>query len=330
MSLGLGFGLPFISVLEKNHISIWDTTKTSTGSSNSDQIKLPLEAGGTYDFVIDWGDGNKNHITTYNQAEVTHTYSTSGEKRLKISGTLQGFRFNNTGDRNKLLSIENGGKDFRLGNNNGYFYGCENLTSISKLITTGMSDFSYFLKGCVKFNSSVDWVDTSLATTTREMFRGCVLFDYPVNHFVMTNVQTTYYMFFGCEKFNQDVDNWNVVNVIVLGGTFRGCVLFNKNLSTWVTSSCTNLYEFLYGALNFNYTLAQLDISLVTNMTRMLSSANSFSDENYSNMLIAFAAGSHQEDVTLDCAAQYNASASAARTTLEGDDWTINDGGLAA
>ena len=34
----------------------WNTSKNSSmGSSNSTTISLPLEAGGTYNFTIDWG-----------------------------------------------------------------------------------------------------------------------------------------------------------------------------------------------------------------------------------------------------------------------------------
>ncbi|MHA1646982.1 MAG: hypothetical protein ACTSVU_05575 [Promethearchaeota archaeon] len=59
-------------------ISLWDTTKTCGGSSNADQIKLPLSYLGTYDFNVNWGDGNNDMITEYDQAEVTHTYSNQG------------------------------------------------------------------------------------------------------------------------------------------------------------------------------------------------------------------------------------------------------------
>ena len=58
-------------------ISKWDTTQA--GSSN-DTVVLPLvsPSHGSYDFYVDWGDGNRDNITTYNQAEVTHQYSTTG------------------------------------------------------------------------------------------------------------------------------------------------------------------------------------------------------------------------------------------------------------
>ena len=51
---------------EHGFISRWDTTITSTGSSTNNQIKLPLESTGTYKFLIDWGDGFINTISSYN------------------------------------------------------------------------------------------------------------------------------------------------------------------------------------------------------------------------------------------------------------------------
>ena len=69
--------LLLISNLSANSfITVWDTTKQ--GASNSDQISLPLITDGNYNFTVDWGDGNQDTITSYNQNEVTHTYSNSG------------------------------------------------------------------------------------------------------------------------------------------------------------------------------------------------------------------------------------------------------------
>ena len=45
-------------------ISVWNTTLTSSGSSSSNQVKLPLIFSGTYNFLIKWGDGNQDTITS--------------------------------------------------------------------------------------------------------------------------------------------------------------------------------------------------------------------------------------------------------------------------
>ncbi len=51
--------------------SVWDTT--NPGSTDDDQITLPLTSSGDYDFFVAWGDGTVDHITQYDQGEVTHT-----------------------------------------------------------------------------------------------------------------------------------------------------------------------------------------------------------------------------------------------------------------
>jgi len=85
--------------------SVWDTRNISDGSSAANQVTLPLHLGGLYNFTINWGDGLEDRITSHTQPEVTHTYSTAGVYEIEIKGTLSGWRFNNTGDRLKLLSV---------------------------------------------------------------------------------------------------------------------------------------------------------------------------------------------------------------------------------
>ena len=65
-------------------ISKWDTTKTSSGCSDSNQIMLPLVSTGTYNFQINWGDGQNSTITSRNQEEVKHTYGSSGVYTITI------------------------------------------------------------------------------------------------------------------------------------------------------------------------------------------------------------------------------------------------------
>jgi hypothetical protein len=88
--------------------STWDTTQDG---SNNDQVVLPLVNGGSYDFNIDWGDGktNRNNITTYNQAEVTHTYDETGIYEIRIVGGITGWEFKSAGDDDKILTISKWG-----------------------------------------------------------------------------------------------------------------------------------------------------------------------------------------------------------------------------
>jgi hypothetical protein len=106
-------------------ISTWDTTKA--GSANT-TIVIPTIATGTYDCVVDWGDGTTSTITTYNDPAWTHVYGASGVYNVSITGTFRGIRFNNGGDCLKLMVISQWGI-LRLGTTEAnYFFGCTILT----------------------------------------------------------------------------------------------------------------------------------------------------------------------------------------------------------
>ena len=92
----------------KRFQSTWDTTQA--GSSNN-QVVLPLQSAGAYSFQIDWGDGtsNRDTITAYDQAEVTHTYDSTGVYEIRIIGGITGWVFNNGGDDDKIIEISQWG-----------------------------------------------------------------------------------------------------------------------------------------------------------------------------------------------------------------------------
>ena len=106
-------------ITSTSFVSRWDTIRG--GVSSSTQIKFPLVSSGTYDFTVDWGDGTTDTITSYDQAEVTHTYISEGTYSVVIDGTLTGWQFNNAGDEEKLTNITQWG-NLSLGNSGGYFY----------------------------------------------------------------------------------------------------------------------------------------------------------------------------------------------------------------
>jgi surface protein len=109
-------------------VSTWNTGNITVGSSGPTQVQLPLEISGTYNFTVDWGDGSPiDTITVWNDPLTLHTYALAGTYTITITGQIEGFRFNNTGDRAKIFSISSWGPDFRLGNSGNYLSGCSNL-----------------------------------------------------------------------------------------------------------------------------------------------------------------------------------------------------------
>jgi surface protein len=258
-------------------VSVWDTSKISTGSSTSTQIKLPLESTGTYNFVVDWGDGSTNTITTWNQAETTHTYSASGTYTVTITGQLWGWRFNNGGDRLKLTSITAFGNRFRLGNSGGYFNGCANLTSVGNdLDMTGTTTLFYAFYNASKFNGNISAWDVSAVTNFDHTFYMNTLFNQPLNTWNVSSATNMNGMFRSSAAFNQDLNSWNVSNVTDMSYMFSAATAFNGNISSWNVSRVTTMYSMFGYGTAFNRDISAWNVSAVTNFGMMFYASSVF------------------------------------------------------
>src|SRR5678815_5422470 len=102
------------------------TINTELAGSANDTFILPLYL---IDRVkVDWGDGTFSNHTTGGNA--THVYPASGIYNIKITGKAsQVIRFNNAGDKAKLISVDSFG-DFIVTTATGMFYGCSNLATL--------------------------------------------------------------------------------------------------------------------------------------------------------------------------------------------------------
>ena len=52
-----------INTAPRPFISTWNTSLTTAGSSNSNQITLPLIPSGSYKFTVNWGDNTSSSIS---------------------------------------------------------------------------------------------------------------------------------------------------------------------------------------------------------------------------------------------------------------------------
>ena len=157
--------------------STWDTTKTSFQSSDENQITLPLDDGGDYDFTVDWGDGSTSRITSWNSPDKTHTYQNPGTYTLKITGQIEGFGFSYLGDKAKIIRITKWGP-LKLGNQGGYFHGASNLVDITdKPDLTGTTNLANMFDGASKFNGNINSWDVSAATNMNSMFKDAASFN---------------------------------------------------------------------------------------------------------------------------------------------------------
>lgn len=337
---------------------IYQTTwKTdNAGVSSSTQIKLPLVSGGTYNFLVDWGDSSSDTITTWNQAETTHTYSGAGTYTVKITGSITGWSFSDGGDKLKLLTVDSWGP-LGLGTTTGHFWGCANLTSSATDILVAPADLTKTFKDCTvlnggigawdmssvnnmsqmlnmpggAFNHDIGSWDVSGVTDMSHLFGNNDVFNVDIGSWDVSSVITMEGMFAFAGLFNQDITGWTTTALTNLSQTFQNSNNFNQDISGWDTSNVTTMNSCFYTAFSFNQNLAAWDVTALTTASNMLATIFSFSTANYDLILIGWEAQSVLNNVNFggaDDGYTSGGAAAAAHAALIADhSWTITDGG---
>ena len=218
-------------------------TNLGTGSS----FDLPLRSGYNYNFVVDWGDGAINTITSYDDADKLHTYSAHGIYRIKITGLCEAWYFNNTGDKNKLIRIDDFG-DVGFINMDYAFRGCTNLTSLGVIYPKWCKDvvsMNLMFRDCVNIERlDISSWDVSNVTSMIGMFYNCIKLNYiDIKYWDVINLTSTVIMFDGCSSLEKiDLDIWNSINLLSTQQMFSNCVLLNEiNINNMNVSNVTNM-----------------------------------------------------------------------------------------
>ena len=255
-------------------------TAVTTGVGQT--FTLPLEASGTYNCNVDWGDTNSDTITVWNQAETTHTYAGAGTYVVTITGTITGWRFAYGGDRLKFYEVREWGP-LRLGNNTMYFAGCTNLTVVATddLDLTGTTTLQYAFWACSSLTTvpSMNSWDVSSVTNMQQMFSDATSFNQDIGSWDVSSVTNAYAMFYYASLFNQDLNSWDVSNVINMASMFNEATAFNGNITNWDVSSATDTSFMFSKATAFNQNIGGWNVSSVTDIQAMFEYATSFDQD---------------------------------------------------
>ena len=213
-------------------VAKWDTTQP--GSAN-DTVVLPLVADGTYDFDIDWGDGNRDTISGHDQSEVTHQYSDTGIYTIQlVANDMVGWQFDDSGDDDKLVEIMEWGPLRFVSDDTNLFKGCSNLT----LSTTSNPPFNADAAGMFQ--------DCSSLTGT-----GGDILNWDVG-----SVTGMDFMLAGCTSLDADLSNWDVSAVKSAEGFMSGAGLstenYNRILSGWSSQSVQSGVNISFGDVKYS------------------------------------------------------------------------------
>ena len=144
-------------------------------SNDGDSFTIPCRDIGTFNAVIDWGDGSTDTITTFDAAALQHTYATAGTKTIKVSGTFTNIQFANGGDKSKVLGVMNLGI-VGWENLKNAFYGCNNMdVFIAGATNTDSVDETVgMLRNCSTLGfTQLTTFNTTTCTNFQNMFKGC-------------------------------------------------------------------------------------------------------------------------------------------------------------
>lgn len=284
----------------------------TTWDASSGSIAVPVVAGSVYNFEyrIDGG----NWVTYSDTPTVNHELvigGLAGTITLEIrtmNGGFPSFIFGNTGDKDKILSIEQWGNnqwinvafinayygcsnlvinatdapDLTLVNSlNTTFRGCTSLTTFDaeNWITAGIGNLNSLFYQCTNLTTiNISSWDVSSVTQLLNTFRNCQsLVSIDLSNWTTTSLTAINNCFNGCLVLTSlDISNWYVEDLTSLQSTFFNCNNINGlNFSGWTTSSLTNCLQTFRGCDNLtSLDLSGWDMSNVTTISSMFNASD--------------------------------------------------------
>lgn len=288
-------------------------TLVMTTTAPNETITIPCNNVGTFNAVIDWGDGSSSTITAYNDAGLAHVYASSGDKQIKITGDFPNIYFNNGGDRIKLKAV-------RYGNSHlitslvRAFASCNALTELAKFNTTGVVSALQAFVYCYNL-TSFPAIDLSNCTSVEVAWSYCT----GLRSFPALNLGNSLYFVYTWEKCEK-LTAFPFMNV-AKGRLFT---------SSW--TNCSLLRDFPAGMFD-----GLVNAPLGSCFTNTWKGCTALTTQSVENILVSIATSGKSApasgvDITIDYNAATGALTSAtttAITTLKSRGWTVTINGVA-
>jgi len=260
-------------------VTVWQTN--NAGTSAAHQITIP---GTGSNYHIQWEEvGNPgNNGTAVGNNATTLSFPWPGTYRVAIqpgAGSFTRIRFNNAGDRSKLLHVEQWGA-IPWTSMEGAFWGCHNLnvTASDMPNLSGVSSMASMFRSCSNLSGPYNignW-NTASVTDMRSMFEFAGVFDQYIGSWNTGAVTNMSQMFFLAEAFNQPIGGWNTSAVTDMSGMFAGAKAFNQYIGDWNTAAVTDMSGMFFLAGAFNQPIGNWSTGAVRTMQNMFLGAARF------------------------------------------------------
>ncbi|MDE3270158.1 MAG: BspA family leucine-rich repeat surface protein [Pseudomonadota bacterium] len=167
--------------------------------ASGETIVLPLPAGWSYEFAIDWGDNDANteaypyYSSKSHPGRVQHTYAAAGTYVVSIYGVVEGWSFQEIPDSAmNLLAVHDLG-DLGWQYLRGAFYNAKNLQTLKGGNTSQVSDMSNMFAGATLVQPDLSHWSFASATDLSGMFKdstlATVVYDLLLQRIVATTKQ---------------------------------------------------------------------------------------------------------------------------------------------
>ena len=248
-------------------------------SAADDSFVYELGLFGEVDVHVDWGDGSFDDVSA--AGPFPHTYATSGEYTITVSGSLTGFgqdlfKFGQPLVGAQYLRAVRSFGELGITALTFTFNSSTHLIDVPSTLPTTVTNTAGMFREASSFNGDVSGWDTGLVTNTFGMFAGASSFNGDVSGWDTGLVTNMSYMFFGASSFNQSLNNWDTGLVSDMSNMFEGASSFNQSLNNWDTGLVSDMSAMFAGASSFNGDVSGWDTGLVTLMWFMFYQASSF------------------------------------------------------
>ncbi|MFK5854533.1 MAG: BspA family leucine-rich repeat surface protein, partial [Bacteroidota bacterium] len=253
------------------------TVKTDNpGLTGPSQFRIRTSGGG-YNYNVDCNDDGIDDVIAQTTSYICdYGMGNEGIYTIRIkdrSGVGTGFpriRYNNSGDKLKILSIEQWGTGIWT-SMQAAFYGASVLIipATDSPNFSIVTDMESMFRGATSANPDTsNWV-TSSVTNMSSMFAGAAAANPDTSNWMTSSVTNMSSMFAGAAAANPDTSNWDTSLVTSMFSMFNGAAAANPDTSNWNTSSVTSMFSMFSGALLANPDVTGWDVTNVATMANM-------------------------------------------------------------